>query len=99
MTSRLQPEPESLVLQEHHTTRSDHEPRSGDVDRAGLLRERIVQGIERFEKGPDRFRLAVVDRRPTEHRPTYVIAEFLVHLCSTSSHLPGVAGVIQITCL
>ena len=58
----LHPEPEPLVLQQHHATRPDDEPRPGDVDRIDLLRERIGQRIERLDERADRVGLPVIDR-------------------------------------
>ena len=49
--SRLQPETEPLVLQQHHTARPHHQGRTGDVDRVRFLRKRFVELIKRLDEG------------------------------------------------
>ncbi len=63
----LQPEAESLVAVQHHAARADHDGAGGDVDRIGVLVERVLEGQEVALEEFDRELLAVVHGRAGDH--------------------------------
>ena len=64
MATRLQPDPEPLVFEQHHTPWSDDDARPGHVDDVGFLIERGLQPIKRLQERHDRVGLSLIDRHP-----------------------------------
>ena len=96
--SRLHPEPEPLVLQQHDPARPDHEARPRHVDRIVLPGERIVECVEGDQEGVDRGRLAVVHRHPRRHGGPHDAAQS-VGWHGGFGHAIGVAGAMEMTAL
>ena len=91
--ARLQPDPETLVLEQHHATRPDHDARPRHVDRIGVEVEWSSQRVERRQEPLDRDRLAFVDRSTSSDIGSDPSMELV------AAHSPDLAAHLQITSL
>ncbi len=64
VTTRLQPDAEPLVFEEHHAAWADHDAGSGHMDDVDVLIERGRQLVECGQERHDRVGLALIDRHP-----------------------------------
>lgn len=67
VTTRLQPFVQSLVEVQNNAALSDHDRRTGDMDRVGCFAERMLECVEPFNELDTRTHLAFVDANSTDY--------------------------------
>ena len=73
----LQPEAQSLVPEQHHTTRPDDDRRTGDVHRVERLVERVVETVELDQERGDARRFGSIDRVTLRDRTAHLLTEVI----------------------